>query len=380
MILLTKKKLLFITGTRADFSKLSTLISAVDSSKYEKLIFTTGMHMLEKYGLTKLEVQKISDAEHVDFVNQRPEDTLDTILTKTITGLSDYIVEAKPDIVIFHGDRIESLAAALACSTNYVTSIHVEGGELSGTIDEVFRHAITKLSDFHLVCCDEAEERIIQLGENPRRIFNIGSPELDFHSKDSGVLIDEVKDYYEIPYINYGICIFHPITTEYNTIKSQAENFFNQVIETDKNFVVIEPNNDMGCNEIRNVISNLPKERFRILPSMRFNYFSELMKNCKIFIGNSSVGVREAPFMGLASVNVGTRQDRRSNHKSITNLPEINESNLTNIIIREWGKRYESCKKFWAGGSANAFKEFIKNQNLDKQIKQKRFYDLKSDI
>ena len=380
MILLTKKKLLFITGTRADFSKLSTLISAVDSSKYEKLIFTTGMHMLEKYGLTKLEVQKISDAEHVDFVNQRPEDTLDTILTKTITGLSDYIVEAKPDIVIFHGDRIESLAAALACSTNYVTSIHVEGGELSGTIDEVFRHAITKLSDFHLVCCDEAEERIIQLGENPRRIFNIGSPELDFHSKDSGVLIDEVKDYYEIPYINYGICIFHPITTEYNTIKSQAENFFNQVIETNKNFVVIEPNNDMGCNEIRNVISNLPKERFRILPSMRFNYFSELMKNCKIFIGNSSVGVREAPFMGLASVNVGTRQDRRSNHKSITNLPEINESNLTNIIIREWGKRYESCKKFWAGGSANAFKEFIKNQNLDKQIKQKRFYDLKSDI
>lgn len=378
--MLTKKKLLFITGTRADFSKLSTLISAVDSSKYEKLIFTTGMHMLEKYGLTKLEVQKISDAEHVDFVNQRPEDTLDTILTKTITGLSDYIVEAKPDIVIFHGDRIESLAAALACSTNYVTSIHVEGGELSGTIDEVFRHAITKLSDFHLVCCDEAEERIIQLGENPRRIFNIGSPELDFHSKDSGVLIDEVKDYYEIPYINYGICIFHPITTEYNTIKSQAENFFNQVIETDKNFVVIEPNNDMGCNEIRNVISNLPKERFRILPSMRFNYFSELMKNCKIFIGNSSVGVREAPFMGLASVNVGTRQDRRSNHKSITNLPEINESNLTNIIIREWGKRYESCKKFWAGGSANAFKEFIKNQNLDKQIKQKRFYDLKSDI
>ena len=378
--MLTKKKLLFITGTRADFSKLSTLISAVDSSKYEKLIFTTGMHMLEKYGLTKLEVQKISDAEHVDFVNQRPEDTLDTILTKTITGLSDYIVEAKPDIVIFHGDRIESLAAALACSTNYVTSIHVEGGELSGTIDEVFRHAITKLSDFHLVCCDEAEERIIQLGENPRRIFNIGSPELDFHSKDSGVLIDEVKDYYEIPYINYGICIFHPITTEYNTIKSQAENFFNQVIETDKNFVVIEPNNDMGCNEIRNVISNLPKDRFRILPSMRFNYFSELMKNCKIFIGNSSVGVREAPFMGLASVNVGTRQDRRSNHKSITNLPEINESNLTNIIIREWGKRYESCKKFWAGGSANAFKEFIKNQNLDKQIKQKRFYDLKSDI
>ena len=380
MILLTKKKLLFITGTRADFSKLSTLISAVDSSKYEKLIFTTGMHMLEKYGLTKLEVQKISDAEHVDFVNQRPEDTLDTILTKTITGLSDYIVEAKPDIVIFFVVRIESLAAALACSTNYVTSIHVEGGELSGTIDEVFRHAITKLSDFHLVCCDEAEERIIQLGENPRRIFNIGSPELDFHSKDSGVLIDEVKDYYEIPYINYGICIFHPITTEYNTIKSQAENFFNQVIETNKNFVVIEPNNDMGCNEIRNVISNLPKERFRILPSMRFNYFSELMKNCKIFIGNSSVGVREAPFMGLASVNVGTRQDRRSNHKSITNLPEINESNLTNIIIREWGKRYESCKKFWAGGSANAFKEFIKNQNLDKQIKQKRFYDLKSDI
>ncbi len=374
---MSKKRILFITGTRADFSKLNVLISKLDTSNFEILIFTTGMHMLEKYGLTKVEVQKVKKAQHMEFVNQKPDDSLDTILTKTVAGLSDYIVEARPDLVIFHGDRIESLAAALACSTNYVSSVHIEGGELSGTIDEVFRHAITKLSDFHLVCSDEAKQRIEQLGEDPKRVFNIGSPELDFHSQDSGILINEVKKYYEITFEDFGICIFHPITTEYTTMRSQAEDFFSQILDSGKNFIIIEPNNDLGCSEIRDIISKLPKEKFRIIPSMRFNYFSELMKNSSIFVGNSSVGVREAPFLGIPSVNVGSRQNRRASHNSITHLTVIKDSVLSDVINKEWGKKYESCKTFWNGGAASSFEQIIKDNSLYDFVKQKQFFDLK---
>ena len=268
-----KKRVLFITGTRADYSKLSNLILSLSSENFEKFIFITGMHMLDQYGTTKHEIHRMNDVERVEYINQRPDDKLDTILSKTITGLSDYIIETSPDLVIFHGDRVESLAAALACCTNYVTSVHIEGGELSGTIDEIFRHTISKLSDYHLVCNSEAKNRIIQLGENPENIVKIGSPELDLHSIDSGVTIEEVKKYYDIPFKEYAICIFHPVTTEIDTLANQAEQFFNELSLSDKNYVVIEPNNDMGCDMIRECLSALPSDRFKKIPSMRFNFF-----------------------------------------------------------------------------------------------------------
>ena len=376
-MILNKKRIIFVTGTRADFSKLSGLISCLDSSKYEKLIFITGMHMLKQYGLTKYEIHKFKDIQYVEFVNQRPEDGLDSILTKTITGLSDYILEMLPDLVIFHGDRVESLAAALACCTNYITSVHIEGGELSGTVDEIFRHTITKLSDYHLVCSNEAKKRITQLGENPDQIKNIGSRELDFHSKDSGITIDTVKHYYNIPFEDYGICIFHPVTTEIDTISSQTREFFKCLEKSNRNFIIIEPNNDLGCEQIREAIYNLPKSRFKIIPSMRFNYFSELMKNASLFVGNSSVGVREAPFIGISSINIGSRQDRRADSLSITHISDLFQIDLLPIINEQWGQRHESCKNFWAGGAIEAFKNFIDNESIYKTGKQKKFFDLK---
>ena len=255
--------------------------------------------------------------------------------------------------------------------------MHIEGGELSGTVDEIFRHTITKLSDYHLVCTNEAKKRITQLGENPDQIINIGSPELDFHSTDSGISIEAVKDYYHIPFKDYGICIFHPVTTEIDTITSQTKEFFKCLEKSNRNFVIIEPNNDLGCKQIRDVILKLPTSRFKIIPSMRFSYFSELMKNASLFVGNSSVGVREAPFIGISSINVGSRQDRRANSLSITNIPDLFQIDLLTIINDQWGKRHESCKNFWAGGAIEAFKNFIDTESIYKTGKQKKFFDLK---
>ena len=146
-----KLRLLFVTGTRADFGKIEPLARSAIHNGFDVSFFVTGMHMMESYGLTKIEVKRLPGVTVHEFVNQRPGDPQDVILAKTILGFSDFIVEDKPDLVLIHGDRVEALACALVCATNYVKCAHVEGGEVSGTIDEILRHCNSKLAYCHFV-------------------------------------------------------------------------------------------------------------------------------------------------------------------------------------------------------------------------------------
>ncbi len=161
-----RRNILFITGTRADYGKLEPLALIAKENGFGVTFFVTGMHMMAKYGLTKAEVHR-SGFDVVEYINQRDGDPQDTILCKTMSGFSDYLKELKPDLVVVHGDRVEALACALVCATNYVLCAHIEGGEVSGTIDEIFRHCNTKLSSVHFVSSEAARERVIRLGEAP---------------------------------------------------------------------------------------------------------------------------------------------------------------------------------------------------------------------
>ena len=307
-----KKDILFVTGTRADFGKLEPLATSLRDSGFNISFFITGMHMMTKYGKTSQEVKRFKGAKFFEFVNQRENDSLEIILSKTIIGFSDFICEHKPELVVIHGDRVEALAASLVCATRYVRTAHIEGGEMSGTIDESFRHCNTKLCNTHFVSSESAKRRVLSLGEQENSIFTIGSPELDIHNENSGVTIAEVKERYSIKFDDYGIVIFHPVTSEIETIGEQAKSLFEALKLTKKKFIVISPNNDPGCDKIFSVLNLLDKEFFKIIPSMRFKYFSELIKNTSIFIGNSSAGIREIPFLGLISIDIGTRQFNRS--------------------------------------------------------------------
>ena len=194
--MISEKKLLFVTGTRADFGKLEPLAHAAQKAGFEISFFITGMHMMKRYGETRLEVKRFAGAEFFEFVNQREGDALDFILSKTILGFSDFVHEHRPDLVIIHGDRVEALAASIVCAMRYIPSAHIEGGEVSGTIDESIRHCNTKLCATHFVSSEAARQRVLALGESPDRVYNIGSPELDTHARPSGVTIEEVKSRY----------------------------------------------------------------------------------------------------------------------------------------------------------------------------------------
>ena len=369
------RQILFVTGTRADFGKLEPLITAARDAGFRVSVFVTGMHMMERYGRTKIEVHRTRGVEVFEFLNQRPGDPQDMVLAKTVLGFSDFLAEHRPDLVVVHGDRVEALACALVCATNYIRCAHVEGGEVSGTIDEIFRHCNTKLAHAHFVSSEAARARVMALGEPGAAVHAIGSPELDKHGVASGVTLDQVRARYEIPFDEYAIAIFHPVTSEAAGIGAQAAALFGALEASRRDFVVILPNNDPGADAIIDVIAALPRARFRVIPSMRFAHFSELMKNAAAVVGNSSAGVREAPFLGVPSLDIGTRQTNRAAAPSVKHLAAPEPDAIAAFLADAWDRRYPPHTAFGEGRAAARFVEVLRDPAFWAQPLQKSFTD-----
>lgn len=373
------KRILFLTGTRADFGKIKSLIRILQNDEHFFVrIFITGMHMHALYGSTYKEVEDCHFGHEYKYINHTSETTMDLTLAKTIEGLSSYIKEFAVDMIVVHGDRVEALAGAIVGSLNNILVAHIEGGEVSGTIDDLIRHAVSKMSHVHFVSNIEAKNRLIQLGESEESIFEIGSPDMDLMFSDSLPALSTVKEYYEIPFEKYGIVMYHPVTTEYSRMSEYAKQFVDALLQDHHHYVVIYPNNDLGSNFILNEYKRLENnERFRIFPSIRFEYFLTLLKNAMFIIGNSSAGVREAPAYGIPSINIGSRQNNRAFAKSIVQsnvdvddiIYAINHIPVVNI----------ANKLFGIGGSDKIFYKILTKPEFWLLPKQKLFRDLKHD-
>lgn len=364
-----KRKLLFVTGTRADFGKLKSLMNAVQNdSSFELFIFVTGMHMLRRYGSTYKEVERGEFGQIYKFKNQGLGDRMDVILANTIKGLSKYVDSIQPDLLVYHGDRVEALAAASVGVLNNIRTAHLEGGEVSGTVDEMLRHAVSKLSQVHFVANETSKKRLEQLGESSSRIYIIGSPDIDVMiSKCLPSLVD-VKQKYQICFREFAIAILHPVTTEVSRTEAQVRTFVDSLIASEKNYVVIYPNNDHGSEVIiTEYLSRLSSKKFRVFPSVNFECFLTLLKSCEFMIGNSSAGVREAPHYGIPTINIGSRQEGRGSAPSIVDVDFNIDALLTTINrIGEFSGIRQSVF-----GSGNSSKKFIS------VINKKTFWDIK---
>jgi len=376
------KKILFITGTRADFGKLKPLLRAVEESKDLSCnIFVTGMHLLELYGSTHDEVRKSGFKNIYLFINQIANvenNQMDMILGKTIEGLGHYIREFKTDLIVVHGDRVEALAGAVVGALNNILVCHIEGGELSGTVDELIRHAITKLSHVHFVANSISKKRLLQMGEADKSVFITGSPEVDIMLSDSLPNILEVKKRYDISFDSYNIFIYHPVTTELNDLQKKIKIIVNALVKSGEKFIVIYPNNDVGSNIIFSELETIKgNKNFKFFPSIRFEYYISLMKNAKKIIGNSSAGVREASVFGIPSINIGTRQNNRVQHPSIINIDENEEEILK--AINAIPKKIVPSLNFGRGNSAKSFIQTISKKSFWKISNQKQFKDILKD-
>jgi UDP-N-acetylglucosamine 2-epimerase (hydrolysing) len=373
------KKIVFLSGTRADFGKIKSLIQILeDQSEFEAHIFVTGMHLLEKYGKTIIEIEKCNFSNIFSFENQTHEATMDLTLAKTIEGFSKYVKQVKPDLIVVHGDRLEALAGAIVGSLNNILVAHIEGGEISGTIDELIRHSVSKLSHLHLVSNIEAKRRLLQMGELKSSIFVIGSPDLDLMNPNQLPDIDTVKKYYEILFDTYGVLMFHPVTTEYENIQEDIKNVLNALIASNKEYVVIYPNNDLGTSEILEEFKRLEQNpKFRVIPSLRFEYFLKLLKEADFIIGNSSAGVREAPYYNVITINIGSRQNNRVQAASIINTLCIEKEIYTAIMnIDLLKKEPNTTFEFGNGDSNNQFLKLLQTSSFWEVNCQKQFQDL----
>lgn len=372
-----KKRILFLTGTRADFGKIKSLISIVDESpNFEVHVFVTGMHLQKEYGYTLIEIERCNFKNVHTFENHTHETTMDLTLAKTIGGFSSYCQKIKPDMILVHGDRVETLAGAIVGSLNNILVAHIEGGELSGTVDELIRHSVSKLSHVHFVSNAEAAKRLVQMGEMESSIFTIGSPDIDIMFSDDLPELEIVKNYYEIKFDTYAIAMFHPVTTEANDMKQYAQNFVSALKKDTHNYVIIYPNNDLGSQFIIREYQNLKENaRFRIFPSVRFEYFLTLLKNAQFILGNSSAGIREAPYYGIPIINIGSRQQNRAVNADIVNVDYTKESILEALNTIDSHQIQNINSNFGNGTSTELFVKAIENMDVWEINHQKQFRD-----
>ena len=372
------RRILFITGTRADFGKLKPLIREVAArSDFEYWIFATGMHMLSRYGSTLGEIY-LGGFEHVyPYVNQdgSVNTQMDLVLANTVQGLGHFVREFPPDLIVVHGDRVETLAGAIVGALNNTLVAHIEGGEISGTVDELIRHAVTKLSHLHFVANEDARARLLQMGETGESIFVIGSPDIDVMLSESLPTVDEVKAHYEILFGEYAILLYHPVTTEVSSLRAKIAAVLSAAQRSGMNFVVLYPNNDTGGDVILEAIRELQEDaRFRVLPSMRFEYFLTLLKHAQALDGNSSSSVREVPVYGVPSVNIGTRQLNRYSYPSIVDVPE--EVGAILGALQNLPRAVPPSFHFGRGQSARQFLASLQNPQVWRTHRQKQFRDV----
>lgn len=376
---LKSRKIAFLTGTRADFGKIKSLLRILQNEKrFDPHIFVTGMHMQHTYGYTMLEVEKSGFKNISSFENFTNEATMDLTLAKTIEGFSAYVKKLKPDLIVIHGDRVEALAGAIVGSLNNILVAHIEGGEISGTIDELIRHSVSKLAHIHFVSNLEAKKRLLQMGELSESIYIIGSPDIDIMFSEELPSISIVKEYYEILFEEYAIAMFHPVTTEVDLISEYAENFIKAIRESNKKYVVIYPNNDLGSSNIIEAFNLLKGDKnIRVLPSIRFEYFLTLLQNADFIIGNSSAGVREAPYYNIKAINIGTRQQNRVSSPLVFNCNYDKEAILKEILNANLSKVSSCLPNLGEGNSAKQFLNILKKDDaIWKTSKQKQFIDL----
>jgi len=373
-----KKNITFLTGTRADFGKIKALIDKlIKVNDFNVNIFVTGMHLQKQHGYTINEILTYKYQNIYPFMNHAYNNRMEINLSKTIEGFSSFIQENPTDLVIVHGDRPEALAGSIVGAFNNILVAHIEGGEVSGTIDELIRHSVSKMSHIHFVSNISSKKRLEQMGENPKNIFVIGSPDIDIMFSKNLPTLKEVRNRYDFSFENFGVVMFHPITTEIENIDKYSKNLISSLIESNHNYIVIYPNNDSGSQKIIENYSIIKRnKKFKIYPSIRLEHFLVLLKNSKFIIGNSSAGIREAPYYNIPTINIGTRQNNRSNYKHIIHS-DYQKKSISSSIKKALNQDIKKSRNnFGSGNSAELFLNEILKKSLWEIEKQKTFNDI----
>lgn len=384
-----RKKVCVVTGTRAEYGLLKPLIGRIDQARELELqLVVTGMHLSPEFGLTYKEIEKDGYPIMAKVEMLLSSDTAVGI-TKSmgvaLIGFADCFALNQPDLIVILGDRYEMLMAATAAMVARVPIAHIHGGELTeGMIDEAIRHSITKMSHIHFTATEEYRRRVIQLGEQPHTVYNVGA--LGIENIKHMELLDQksLERQLNFKFTPKTIMVtYHPVTLEYCSSEKQFKDILD-VIEEDPELSVIftKANSDMDGRIINQMIDEYTASHsdrcvsFTSLGQLR--YFSAL-QYCSAVVGNSSSGIIEVPSFGIPTVNIGNRQKRRMHTGSVINC--INDKTQIKAAVRtalseEFKKKIEGVKNPYEGErtSEQILSIIIQTLNIGVDMR-KKFFD-----
>ncbi|UOK43792.1 MULTISPECIES: UDP-N-acetylglucosamine 2-epimerase [Flavobacterium] len=336
-----RRKIAVVITARPSYSRVKTVLTAIQKHpELELQLVVAASALLDRYGSAVNYIEKDGFDIAARVFNVLEGENL-TAAAKTtgigILELSTVFDNLKPDIVVTVADRFETMATAIAASYMNIPLAHIQGGEVTGNIDEKVRHSITKLADYHFVASESAKERVIKLGEDPKMVFNTGCPSID--------LAEEITNSRELPfnpYEKYGgvgakpnlsegylVVMQHPVTTEYKDSRKHIEATLEAVHKVNKPTLWFWPNVDAGADGTSTGIRafreqhHLPQVHF--FKNMEGKDFLHLLKNSSCLIGNSSVGIRECAYLGVPVVNIGSRQNRRDRGNNVVDVDYCQE-------------------------------------------------------
>lgn len=389
MSTLSKRKICVVTGTRAEYGLLYLLLKEIEQDENLLLqLIATGMHLSPEFGSTYRLIEE--DGFHIDEkVEMLLSSDSNVGITKSIglaiIGFADVFHRLEPDIVVILGDRFEALAAAQAAMVARIPIAHIHGGEITeGAFDDAIRHAVTKFSHFHFTSAEQYRKRIIQLGEHPERVFNVGALGIDNIIRLP--LLDRLQLEQQIDF-TFGevtfLVTYHPVTLDKDGPESAVQNLLDALDEfPEAKIIFTMPNSDTNSRIIFKMVEeycNARPMRAGAYVSLGQIRYLSAMKHCTVIVGNSSSGIIEAPLMGKPTVNIGDRQKGRIRMPSIIDCSEqkqdivislrkaLSDQFLTEIRTQKFPYGY--------GNAAAQIKDVLRNGDISKVL-HKSFYDI----
>ena len=362
------RKICVVVTARPSYSRIKTALEAIKNNKdLELQLVLAGSALLNKYGNVSKIIEK--DGFKIDEkIYNVIEGEFPTAMAKTtgiaITELATTFYNLKPDVVVTIADRFETIATSIAASYQNIPLAHIQGGEVTGNIDEKVRHANTKLADIHLVSNEDAKKRVIKMGEDPHYVFNVGCPSIDLAKEilDNPILdFDPIEKYggvgAEIDYKKgYLIVMQHPVTTEYEKAREHVLETLKAVYELDIPTFWFWPNVDAGSDGtskgIRQFREKYNPKNIRFMKNMDPQDFLKLVYNALCLIGNSSVGIRECSFLGVPVVNIGDRQEGRMRGKNVLDVKLYEKEKIKKAILVQINHGKYVSEHIYGDGSA----------------------------
>lgn len=336
---------MILTGSRGEWGYIRPIMKLIkERNDVEAILVVTNMHLLENFGNSYREIE--NDGFNIDYKIHMSLDgynhyTHAKSLGICLMGLPDIIDKERPDWVLLAGDRGEQLMGAIAAAYTYTPVAHIQAGELSGNIDGMARHAIGKFVHLHLAANEDAAERLIKLGEESFRVFNVGAPQLDEMVQAQYTSMAELSDKYSLNLNDgYILAVMHPVTEENEQAGRQAEIFIDSLNEFAYPKIVILPNNDAGSNYVKDAILNNRKGEYYLFSNMKREDYLGFLKNSLCIVGNSSSGLLEAPTFKKAAVNIGRRQNMRFRGINVIDV-EFDKESIIAAINKAISKEFQ---------------------------------------